>query len=201
MSHFPFAEVAENYHNCRMSEKTANPLEQFVLLAKTAKVNLWISLEFSNSSRVPLPWSWSSRPWRLPVSLSLGSCLICQMSRLPFSISSSPILHPRYTFHFFQDLENGPHASHLALLNTFAYGNYRSLMDNKANLPELTEVMVRKLRLLTMVRWYLPVTVGTRLSWEQNPRWVLQKLTSSCPTASSRRSLEFQQFVNLKISS
>ena len=57
-----------------------------------------------------------------------------------------------YKFHFFQDLENGPHASHLALLNTFAYGNYRSLMDNKANLPELTEVMVRKLRLLTMVR-------------------------------------------------
>ena len=102
MSHFPFAEVAENYHNCRMSEKTANPLEQFVLLAKTAKVNLWISLEFSNSSRVPLPWSWSSRPWRLPVSLSLGSCLICQMSRLPFSISSSPILHPiMYKFHFF----------------------------------------------------------------------------------------------------
>ena len=74
------------------------------------------------------------------------------MSRLPFSISSSPILHPRYTFDFYQDLENGPHASHLALLNTFAYGNYRSLMDNKANLPELTEVMVRKLRLLTMVR-------------------------------------------------
>ena len=101
MSHFPFAEVAENYHNCRMSEKTANPLEQFVLLAKTAKVNLWISLEFSNSSRVPLPWSWSSRPWRLPESLSLGSCLICQMSRLPFSISSSPILHPMYKFHFF----------------------------------------------------------------------------------------------------
>ena len=56
------------------------------------------------------------------------------------------------SFTFFQDLENGPHASHLALLNTFAYGNYRSLMDNKSNLPELTEVMVRKLRLLTMVR-------------------------------------------------
>ena len=57
-----------------------------------------------------------------------------------------------YVSLFFQDLENGPHASHLALLNTFAYGNYRSLMDNKSNLPELTEVMVRKLRLLTMVR-------------------------------------------------
>ena len=50
-----------------------------------------------------------------------------------------------------KDLENGPHASYLTLLNTFAYGNYRSLMDNKANLPELSDVMVRKLRLLTMV--------------------------------------------------
>ena len=39
----------------------------------------------------------------------------------------------------------------MTLLNTFAYGNYRSLMDNKANLPELSDVMVRKLRLLTMV--------------------------------------------------
>ena len=200
MSHFPFAEVAENYHNCRMSEKTANPLEQFVLLAKTAKVNLWISL----SSQIPP----GCRCRGVDQAGLGGSRCLClwgvawyvKCPGLPFSISSSPILHPRYTFHFFQDLENGPHASHLALLNTFAYGNYRSLMDNKANLPELTEVMVRKLRLLTMVRWYLPVTVGTRLSWEQNPRWVLQKLTSYCPTASFRRNLEFQQFVNLKIS-
>ena len=70
-----------------------------------------------------------------PISSIIVSCVLC-----PGIIST------------FQDLENGPHASHLALLNTFAYGNYRSLMDNKANLPELTEVMVRKLRLLTMVR-------------------------------------------------
>ena len=55
------------------------------------------------------------------------------------------------TFSLFKDLENGPHASYLNLLNTFAYGNYRSLIDNKANLPELSDVMVRKLRLLTMV--------------------------------------------------
>ena len=64
--------------------------------------------------------------------------------------------HPTFSFatfslSLFKDLENGPHASYLTLLNTFAYGNYRSLMDNKANLPELSDVMVRKLRLLTMV--------------------------------------------------
>jgi COP9 signalosome complex subunit 7 len=50
-----------------------------------------------------------------------------------------------------QDLENGPHASHLALIKMFAYGNYRSLGDNKDNFPELSEAMTRKLRLLTMV--------------------------------------------------
>lgn len=50
-----------------------------------------------------------------------------------------------------QDLENGPHASHLTLLNMFAYGTYRSLTDNAANLPSLSDVMIRKLRQLTMV--------------------------------------------------
>ena len=79
--------------------------------------------------------------------LDMSNVQVCHT----FSILVSCILYPWITFNF-QDLENGPHASHLALLNTFAYGNYRSLMDNKANLPELTEVMVRKLRLLTLVR-------------------------------------------------
>ena len=60
-------------------------------------------------------------------------------------------LFATFSLSLFKDLENGPHASYLTLLNTFAYGNYRSLMDNKANLPELSDVMVRKLRLLTMV--------------------------------------------------
>ena len=62
-----------------------------------------------------------------------------------------PSLFATFSLSLSKDLENGPHASYLTLLNTFAYGNYRSLMDNKANLPELSDVMVRKLRLLTMV--------------------------------------------------
>ena len=153
MSSFSFADFI-----CfRMSEKTANPLEQFVLLAKTAKVTAFATFkDLKKIFRVQLRLSWSNRPWRPPVFMSLGSCLICQMFRCPhtFPISISCIPCPWMIFNL-QDLENGPHASHLALLNTFAYGNYRSFMDNKANLPELTEVMVRKLRLLTMVRWHL----------------------------------------------
>jgi len=99
-----------------MSEKTANPLEQFVLLAKTAKGAAAVEL--------------IKQALEAPGVFVFGELL--DMSNV-------------------QDLENGPHASYLTLLNTFAYGNYRSLMDNKANLPELSDIMVRKLRLLTMV--------------------------------------------------
>ena len=51
----------------------------------------------------------------------------------------------------FQELENTPHSPHLTLLNMFAYGNYSTLLDQKDNMPELTDVMRRKLRLLTIV--------------------------------------------------
>lgn len=51
-----------------------------------------------------------------------------------------------------QDLENGPHAPYLALLNTFAYGTYTGFLDSKGpNTPPLTEAMTRKIRLLTVV--------------------------------------------------
>merc|ERR1719431_1210549 len=50
-----------------------------------------------------------------------------------------------------QDLENSPNAKHLNLLNLFAYGTYKSLAENAGSLPELTGLMTRKLRLLTVV--------------------------------------------------
>jgi len=54
-----------------------------------------------------------------------------------------------------QDLENTPHAPYLALLNTFAYGTYKGLMEQSqaggSSTPDLTEAMRRKLRLLTVV--------------------------------------------------
>merc|ERR1719402_1478895 len=50
-----------------------------------------------------------------------------------------------------QDLENSPNAKHLNLLNLFAYGTYKSLAENAGSLPELTDLMRRKLRLLTVV--------------------------------------------------
>merc|ERR1719158_1845249 len=50
-----------------------------------------------------------------------------------------------------QDLTNGPSSSYLTLLNIFAFGNYKSLLECTEPLPEVTETMRRKLRLLTVV--------------------------------------------------
>merc|ERR1712098_890996 len=50
-----------------------------------------------------------------------------------------------------QDLANGPSSSYLTLLNIFAYGTYRSLSQSVEPLPEMTDIMKRKLRLLTVV--------------------------------------------------
>merc|ERR1719210_6829 len=50
-----------------------------------------------------------------------------------------------------QDLTNGPNSSYLTLLNIFAFGNYKSLLECTEPLPEVTETMRRKLRLLTVV--------------------------------------------------
>merc|ERR1719244_1706921 len=50
-----------------------------------------------------------------------------------------------------QDLENTPHSKYLTLLNLFAYGTYKSLAKSAGSLPEMTDLMTRKLRLLTVV--------------------------------------------------
>ena len=50
-----------------------------------------------------------------------------------------------------QDLTNGPHASYLTLLNMFAFGTYKDLTGCSQQLPEISDLMRRKLRLLTVV--------------------------------------------------
>merc|ERR1719508_219733 len=50
-----------------------------------------------------------------------------------------------------QDLENSPNAKYLTLLNLFAYGTYKSLAEGAGSLSEMTDMMRRKLRLLTVV--------------------------------------------------
>merc|ERR1719282_690570 len=50
-----------------------------------------------------------------------------------------------------QDLTNGPSSSYLTLLNIFAFGNHKSLLECTEPLPEVTETMRRKLRLMTVV--------------------------------------------------
>ena len=110
MSSFPFADAATAAD--RMSEKTANPLEQFVLLAKTAKVTSFASFKvlfIKKSCRAQLLLSWSNRPWRPRVSLSLGSCLICQMFRLALlSTFQSPVSCTHETFSLFRTWKMDP---------------------------------------------------------------------------------------------
>ncbi len=51
----------------------------------------------------------------------------------------------------FQDLTNTPHSPYLTLLNIFAFGTFKNLSESADPLPEVTEAMGRKLRLLTVV--------------------------------------------------
>ena len=157
MSCLKFAELIFS-----MSEKTANPLEQFVLLAKTAKVSLrnyfvCIGISFlQGAAAVEL----IKQALEAPGVFVFGELLDMSNVQVKHIL---PSLFATFSLSLSKDLENGPHASYLTLLNTFAYGNYRSLMDNKANLPELSDVMVRKLRLLTMVIWF---------NWNLNLPWM-----------------------------
>ena len=145
MSCLKFAEVIFS-----MSEKTANPLEQFVLLAKTAKVlsagtfRLYLNKFLAGRSSSGVDQTGLGGTWCFRLRGTAGYVKCTGETQPTFSFCN-------ISLSLSKDLENGPHASYLNLLNTFAYGNYRSLMDNKANLPELSDVMVRKLRLLTMV--------------------------------------------------
>ena len=50
-----------------------------------------------------------------------------------------------------QDLTNGPHAAYLTILNMFAFGTYKDLTSCSDPIPDLSPLMRRKLRLLTVV--------------------------------------------------
>jgi len=50
-----------------------------------------------------------------------------------------------------QDLENTPNAPYFRLLTLFAYGTYRQYSEHKADYPDLSPAMQKKLRLLTVV--------------------------------------------------
>jgi len=130
-----------------MCDKAANPLEQFVLLAKTAKGAAAVEL-IKQALEAP------------------GVYVFGELLDMPNV----------------QELENTPNSPHLTLLNMFAYGNYSTLVDQKDNTPELTDVMTRKLRLLTIVsRVNLSQsTVCLRSAWRRQAR--------CCRTASCRRS-------------
>ncbi|XP_035829431.1 COP9 signalosome complex subunit 7a isoform X2 [Aplysia californica] len=50
-----------------------------------------------------------------------------------------------------QELSSGPHASVYQLLQVFAYGTYKDYKANQAQLPDLTQTQLTKLRHLTVV--------------------------------------------------
>jgi len=50
-----------------------------------------------------------------------------------------------------QDLTNGPHGPYLNLLNLFAFGTFNDLSSCSQPLPDISPLMRRKLRLLTVV--------------------------------------------------
>lgn len=95
---------------------TGNPLEQFVLLAKTAKGHAAVGL-VKQALEAP------------------GVYVFGELLDMPNIL----------------DLETTPHVPYLRLLTLFAYGTYRQYSENKADYPELTDIMQRKLRLLTVV--------------------------------------------------
>lgn len=94
----------------------ANPLEQFVLLAKNAKGAAAVEL--------------IKQALEAPAVFVFGELL--DMANI-------------------QDLTNGPHAAYLVLLNMFAFGTFKDLAVSSDPLPDITPLMRRKLRLLTVV--------------------------------------------------
>jgi len=93
-----------------------SPLEQFTLLAKSARGAAAVEL--------------IKQALEAPGVFVFGELLDCEN---------------------IQALENTEHSPYLNLLNVFAYGIFTSLFQNSENLPQVSEAMARKLRLLTVI--------------------------------------------------
>ena len=115
------------------SGNIVNPLEQFVLLAKNAKGAAAVEL-IKQALEAPGVYVFGEL-------LDMSNI---QVGIIRFSVDLD-------NDNNLQDLTNGPSSSYLTLLNIFAFGNYKSLLECTEPLPEVTETMRRKLRLLTVV--------------------------------------------------
>ena len=112
---------------------SVNPLEQFVLLAKNAKGAAAVEL--------------IKQALEAPNVFVFGELL--DMANIQV-IENRPIMEIRKVFPL-QDLTNGQHAPYLTLLNIFAFGTYNDLSSCNQPLPDISPLMTRKLRLLTVV--------------------------------------------------
>ena len=113
----------------------ANPLEQFVLLAKNAKGAAAVEL-IKQALEAPAVFVFGELldMANIQVVMVVGVALLTPVILLPS-----------------QDLTNGPHAAYLTILNMFAFGTYKDLTSCSDPIPDLSPLMRRKLRLLTVV--------------------------------------------------
>ena len=113
----------------------ANPLEQFVLLAKNAKGAAAVEL-IKQALEAPAVFVFGEL-----LDMATIQVVVVFLVTVYFSIN---IIQ-------YQDLTNGPHAAYLVLLNMFAFGTFKDLAVCSDPLPDITPLMRRKLRLLTVV--------------------------------------------------
>lgn len=121
-----------------------NPLEQFLLLAKGTK----------GAACQDLIKTVLEAPGVYVFSELLAQPNICEVmsNRIYLSFSNHHRVYEIMCFFFlYSQLENTPHANYLNTLNVFAYGTYKQYLDNRSTLIELTEVMKKKLKHLTIV--------------------------------------------------
>lgn len=124
-----------------------NPLEQFVLLAKGTKGAACTDL-IKTVLEAPGVYVFAellAQPNIVEVRQFSRNSNCLRLYYFPSFIS----------FHFFVcrfwQLANTPNAHYLNTLNLFAYGTYKQYLDNKSTLIELTDVMKKKLKHLTIV--------------------------------------------------
>ena len=98
------------------SDKQINPMEQFVLLAKTAR----------------------------------GAAAV-ELIRKALEAPNMYVFGELLDMPHIQELNTGTTQPHYNLLNLFAYGTFQDYKAQEASLPQLTPVMIKKLRHLSIV--------------------------------------------------
>lgn len=122
-----------------------NPLEQFILLAKGTK---GAACQDLIKTVLEAPGVYVFSELLEHPNIREVSTVVDDSLNYSWKIVGNQFI--RCVFGHLQ-LENTPHANYLNSLNLFAYGTYRQYLENQSSLIELTEVMKKKLKHLTIV--------------------------------------------------